>query len=116
MVGESQSNGLAERAMQTVEGQLKCMKLALEDRLQCSIPCSHPIMSWVVEYAAMLINKYQPSGDDAITRRERLHGQPANERLQTFGNNNSLGASKQHAWQHYNAPACRLTPLVSTRL
>ena len=43
-VGESQSNGLAERAIQTIEGQVRCMKLALEDRLQCSIPCSHP--SW----------------------------------------------------------------------
>ena len=85
MVGESQSNGLAERAMQTIEGQIRCMKLALEDRLQCSVPCSHPIMAWLVEYASMLVNKYQPSGEDGLTCYERPHGQPPNERLPEFG-------------------------------
>ena len=83
-VGESQSNGRAERSVQLVKGQLRTMKLALEDKLQRQIPCSHPIIAWMIEYSALLISKYQP-GDDGKTKWERMHGQPARERLPEFG-------------------------------
>ena len=65
-VGESQSNGIAERAVQAVEGQVLTMKLNLEARLQMSIPCHHPLMAWLVEYAGMRLSKYQP-GEDGKT-------------------------------------------------
>ena len=83
-VGESRSNGLAERAIQSVTSQVRCMKLALEDRIHQTIPSHHPILTWMVEYASMLISKYQP-GEDGMTPYQRLHGQPIRERLPEFG-------------------------------
>ena len=56
-VGGSQSNGLAERAIQMVSGQVRCMQLNLEGRLGVTIPCNHPVLTWMVEYAALRITK-----------------------------------------------------------
>ena len=36
-VGESQSNGEIERAIQTIQGQVRAVKLALESRYQCKV-------------------------------------------------------------------------------
>ena len=84
MPGESRSNGLAERAVQSIEDKLRTTKTALEDRISSNIPCSHPIMAWMVEYVALLVAKYQP-GEDGLTGYARLHGQNARERLPEFG-------------------------------
>ena len=46
--GESQSNGAAERAVRSLEDQIRTMKLALEARLSCQIPTDHIIMRWLV--------------------------------------------------------------------
>ena len=59
--GSSQSNGIAERAVQSVEGQVRTMKLALERRVSCKIPVDHKIMTWMVESAADLLNKFLES-------------------------------------------------------
>ena len=50
-VGESQSNGKAERAIQTVEDQVRTIKLALESRIGARIPSTHPVMHWIVLFA-----------------------------------------------------------------
>ena len=41
---DSDANGLAERAVQFVEGQLRSMKLNLEERLGARIPVEHQII------------------------------------------------------------------------
>ena len=56
--GESASNGLAERAVQSVEGQVRTMKLALQDRNRCGISSDQPIMHWMVMHAAFLLTVY----------------------------------------------------------
>ena len=83
-VGESQSNGKAEAAVQAVEDQIRVMKAALESRLSARIPSQHPVMKWMVEYAAVILNKYavQPSGRTAY---HDLHGKRVSERLVEFG-------------------------------
>ena len=83
-VGESQSNGKAEAAVQAIEDQIRVMKAALESRLSARIPSNHPIMKWLVEYAAVILNKYavQPSGRTAY---HDLHGKRVSERLVEFG-------------------------------
>ena len=48
-VGESQSNGRAERAVQTVEDKVRAHKAALEARIQARIPVEHPVMKWLIE-------------------------------------------------------------------
>ena len=43
-VGESQSNGIAERKIQAAEDLLRAMRAALQGRLKMQIPMRHPIM------------------------------------------------------------------------
>ena len=58
-VGESQSNSRAERAVQTLEDQLRTLKAALESRIQARVPSTHPVVRWLIEYSATILNKYQ---------------------------------------------------------
>ena len=83
-VGESQSNGKAEAAIKCVEDQLRVMKGALESRISARIPSQHPILKWLVEYAAVVLNKYMinPSGHTAY---HNLHGKRVSERIVEFG-------------------------------
>ena len=70
-VGSSQSNGLIERAIQDVEGQVRTMKLSFESHLGEKIPSDHNLIPWLVEYAAVLLNRGQVS-QDGKTAYERL--------------------------------------------
>ena len=83
-VGESQSNGKAEAAVQCVQDQIRVMKAALESRILEIIPSQHPVMKWLVEYAAVVLNKYSInlSGHTAY---HNLHGKKVSERLVNFG-------------------------------
>ena len=49
-VGESQSNGRAQRAAQEAEDMLRCMKLALEERLDAKVMSTTPITKWMCEH------------------------------------------------------------------
>ena len=75
-VGSSQSNGVAEKAIQSVQGQVQVLKLALEKRWGIKIPHRHSVIPWVVEYAAFLLNRYEV-GHDGKTAYERLKGKRA---------------------------------------
>ena len=59
-VGESQSNGLVEQAVQELEKQIRCLKLKLEDSLGCLSNCSSPTMAWIVDDSAMLLTYWAP--------------------------------------------------------
>ena len=72
-VGSSASNGVAERGVQSVEGQVRVLKDALETRLGLAVPSNHNILAWLVEFAATLINRYEV-GRDGKTPHERLRG------------------------------------------
>ena len=56
-LGESDDDGLAEAAVKTHEGLVRTRKLALERRLGEKIADSHPIMSCIAEWSAMLHRK-----------------------------------------------------------
>ena len=43
--GESQTNGLAERAIREVVDHIRVLKLALETHLNVRIPSNHPVMA-----------------------------------------------------------------------
>ena len=83
-VGESQSNGKAEAAVKCFEDQLRVMKGALESRLGARVPSHQPAMKWLVEYVAVVLNKYaiQSTGRTAY---HDLHGKKVSERLAEFG-------------------------------
>ena len=67
---------MIERAVQAIEGQVRTLKLALESRIGVTISSDHDIVPWIVEHAAVIVNKGQV-GADGKTAYERLKGKPA---------------------------------------
>jgi hypothetical protein len=81
---DSQSNGIAERSVQSIEGQVRTLKLALEQHLNGKISMSHVIMAWMVEHAADLLNKFAV-GEDGRTAYERIKGKKYSGEALEFG-------------------------------
>ena len=68
--GESQFNGIAERAVQDLEG-VRTHKLDLETKLKTALRIGHPCNAWMVESVEDIINKFKV-GQDGRTTYERL--------------------------------------------
>ena len=83
-VGSSGSNGLIERAIQSVEAQVRTMKAAFENRIRVKIEDQHPVLTWLTEYAAFLLNRFEV-GRDGKTAYERMKGKSAKVRGAEFG-------------------------------
>ena len=85
-VGESNSNGTIERAIQDVEGQCRTLRKALEDRVQAKIPLKHPITPWLIRHTGYLITRcrVRPSGRTAF---QLMKGRRANSKLFELGEN-----------------------------
>ena len=83
-VYDSQSNGTAERAVQSIECIVRTHKLALERKINKKIPSKHPIMSWLVEHGADVLNKYHVN-KSGRTAYEMIRGKPYNGEMFEFG-------------------------------
>ena len=83
-VGASPSNGRAERAVQTIEDQLRTLKSAIESRTNSRIPSDHPVMRWLVEHSASLLNRFKVHGD-GNTAYQALHGKRCSDKVVEFG-------------------------------
>ena len=83
-VGSHASNGLVERAIQSVEGQVRVLKSALEARWGVKIPAASAIIPWLMEYAAHLLNRFEV-GHDGKTSFERCTGKKARSAGIEFG-------------------------------
>jgi hypothetical protein len=81
---DSQSNGVAERAVQSVECQVRTMLLALQKRLDVKVPVTHKIVTWLVEHAADMLNKFAV-GPDGRTAFERIKGKKYRGEVVEFG-------------------------------
>ncbi len=68
-----QSNGPCEKAVQDATAHARALRLALESRLGVEIPRDSPIMDWIFEHAAFLINRFSV-GHDGMVPMERLTG------------------------------------------
>ena len=66
----SASNGIVERGIRSVQGMVRVLRSALEDRIGAKIDGEHGIWPWVVEYAAFLLNRGEV-GHDGKTAYER---------------------------------------------
>ena len=83
-VGESQANGLVERAFRSVKDQVRTLRLALQKRVGCRIPVGHPIMTWIVKHAGELISKYQLNRDGQ-TAYYKVFGKPCKDVIVEIG-------------------------------
>ena len=82
--GDSQSNGLAERAVRGLEELLRVHKLDLEARLGAILQMDHPCIEWLVEYTTDVLNKTQV-GQDGRTPYMRAKGRRYNGEMYKFG-------------------------------
>ena len=83
-VHSSQSNGYIERAVQTVQGVIRTMRSALEEKWGVSIGIDHAVWSWLVEYAGWLITRCEV-GKDGRTPYERMKGKKGRIQGMEFG-------------------------------
>ena len=81
---DSRSNGDAENAVKQVTKLLRTLKLCLEKRMGKKIPTSHPIMTWLVEHSAWLLNT-RVMGADGFTPYHRIKGKSYAKRSVGFG-------------------------------
>ena len=75
-VASSACNGVIERGNLSVEGQVRVLKDAFEARLGKKVPSDHAALAWLVEFAAVLINRSEV-GHDGKTPYERLRRKPS---------------------------------------
>ena len=81
---QSKSNGVIERAVQTVEHQMEVAQSALEERLKTKLSVKSSVWPWLVEYVALLINRMEVSADGK-TSYERNKGKRAKMLGYEFG-------------------------------
>ena len=74
-LGGSQSNGLAETGIRSVEGQVRVLQSALEGRYSLSMHHSEHAMAWLVDHAGTLLHRYGP-GVDGKSPYHLLKGKP----------------------------------------
>ena len=51
------SNGVVERVVQSVEQFIRTLKSALDERMAVKIDTFHPVLTWLCEYAGLLLNR-----------------------------------------------------------
>ena len=59
----SQAQGSVERFHRTLMGQIRALKLQLENNYGTHLTSKHPIMPWLVKHAAYLLNRYAVHAD-----------------------------------------------------
>ena len=62
-VGSSQSNGMVERGIQSVAAQARVLLSAAQGRWGIEIPIEHPFICYVMEYAAIPLNRFEVGAD-----------------------------------------------------
>lgn len=82
--GESQSNGLIESMIGKMEGQVRTLKSALQERYGVDVNPKHPILPWLVDYAGVTLSRFQ-RGADGRTPYERSTGKPRRIQVPEFG-------------------------------
>ena len=82
-VGDSQANGTAERAVQSIEKMLRVHKLAFESRIGERLPIRHPLIPWLVEHISNVLNKFLV-GSDGKTATQRAKGRTSEQYVLEF--------------------------------
>jgi hypothetical protein len=83
-VGEHQSNGEVENAVNRIRGQIRVTKDALETRFGRKLGREHPILPWLISNTVENINRFQV-GLDGKTAHERMRGRKFRRDIAEFG-------------------------------
>ena len=63
-----------------IRGLFRTLKLALEARIEKSIPIGHALVPWLIEHTALLLN-IKSSGQDGLTPWARVRGRPFSQQI-----------------------------------
>ena len=83
-VGESSSNGRVERAIQSVQGQIRTIKDNVEAKTGRKIPRKSGLFQWLVEWAAATITRYRVNSDGK-TSYATIKGRQSQAQVAGFG-------------------------------
>lgn len=83
-VGSSQSKGVVERRVQSVEGQVRTLRSAFEARTNSKMPTSSCLYAWMVIHAGDILNLFEV-GKDGKVPFQRLRGRKKHSELVEFG-------------------------------
>ena len=72
-VKSSGSNGVVERSVWDIEGQIRALFLAFQERMKRTVDSREKIVTFIPEYAAYLMNRIE-IGRDGKTNYERVKG------------------------------------------
>ena len=64
-VEDSKGNGVVERAVKSIEEQIRVARSALEMRNGAKIEPEHAVMTWLIEYVSLLLKRYEVGRDAA---------------------------------------------------
>ena len=78
------ANGNIEVGVREVNVQIRKLKLGLERRMGRVMRAKHPVMHWLIEHAAFILNRI-PVHEDGRTAYERMTGRKWRGRLLEFG-------------------------------
>ena len=67
---DSKGNGVVERAVKSIEGQIRVVRSALEMRIGAKIEPEHAVTTRLIEYVSLLLNRHEV-GRDGRTAYER---------------------------------------------
>ena len=78
------SNGVAEHAVQDVMGQLRAIKIGLEQRIKGSIATHGNLLQWMIQHSSWTLN-IGLVGHDGKVPRQRLLGKTSQKPILEFG-------------------------------
>ena len=82
--GESQSNGVIEKSVDTIVGLMRTMLDALETRIGQKIPADSVVLTWLVEHASYIYSRFNVD-KNGRTPYERWKGRKCRRALGEFG-------------------------------
>ena len=70
LVGSSKSNGMVERAIQSVRGVIRALRSAIEEKWEVKIDVTHSVRPWIAEQTEFHPTRFEV-GRDGKTAYER---------------------------------------------
>ena len=83
-VGDSNANGSIERAIQTIQGQIRAIKDYTERQIGATIGLDSAVLKWLVRHAAWTLTTFHV-GSDGKTAHQRIRGKPFIQQIAAFG-------------------------------
>ena len=79
------SNGAVEKAVDQFMCQFRAIKIGLERRIGKRVETNWPVLTWVAEHAAMMLNRYQVGRDGRTAYRRTVRERMCSESFVEFG-------------------------------